>query len=175
VDGPLARVLTFGLLSGIAATIAAGYQYAKGHNYSVAAQHEATTVGRIVEVAHGKSGTTYRYQFSVNGLKVDDYSEVCATALEAGACSNNGRVLVYYSYQPYSNSRLEDFAVASTDAYDNAKLALAIGLPLLVLSGTGIAIRGRRERREDGSEPDEEKGRSKTDDLPDAIHIAPEE
>jgi hypothetical protein len=56
--------------------------------------------------------------FLVNGVKMDDYSEVCPTPLAPGACFNeNGLVLVYYSYQPYPNSRLEDFAIASSHAY----------------------------------------------------------
>ena len=40
-------------------------------------------------------------------------------------------VLVYYSYQPNSDSRLEDFAAASTHAYRFGKTALAIGFTFL--------------------------------------------
>ena len=52
-----------------------GYQCIMGHNYSVAAQHEATTVGNIVRVHASAKGTAYYYQFSVNGVKMDDHSE----------------------------------------------------------------------------------------------------
>ena len=96
-----------------------GYQCIRGHNYSVAAQHETTTVGNIERVHVSTKGTTYFYQFSINGVRMDDYSDVCRTPLAPGACNNHGPVLVYYSYQPYANSRLEDFAAASCSCLSN--------------------------------------------------------
>lgn len=143
------RVLTFCMLFGIIGTSVGGYQCVKGYNYSVAAQHEATTVGRIVKVSYGKGGPAYRYQFSVNGVEVDDYSEVCSTPLAPDACLDNGQVLVYYSYQPYQNSRLEDFAIASSHAYRIGKPALAIGFPLLVLTVAGMSIQARKDKPKD--------------------------
>lgn len=148
MDGALARVLMFCMLMGIIGTAVGGYQCVEGYNYSVAAQHEATTVGRIVKVENGKGGPAWRYEFSVNGVKVDDYSEVCATPLAPDACFSNGPVLVYYSYRPYSNSRLEDFAVASSHANRFGRPTLAIGLLLLALSTACITIMTRKDKRE---------------------------
>lgn len=155
--------------------IIGGYQCVMGHNYSVAAQHEATTVGHIERVHVSTKGTTFFYQFSVNGVKMDDYSDVCRTPLAPGACKNHGPVLVYYSYEPYSNSRLEDFVAASAHAYRIGIPTIAISLPLYVLACAVIAIVIRGSKREDDSDTADEKGRSKSDDLPDEIHIAPGE
>jgi hypothetical protein len=176
MDGPFARVLAFCFLLGLACTAVGGYQCVKAHTYSVAGQREATAVGRITHISHGRGGTVfYHYVFSVNGVKMDDYSEVCASPLTLDACYNHGPVLVYYSYQPYPNSRLEDFTVASTHAYRIGKPALAIGLPLIVLTCAAVAILLRKDKRKDDSDPEEEKGRSKANDVPDAIHIVPGE
>lgn len=82
---------------------------------------------------------------------------------------------MYYSYQPFTNSRLEDFAVAARHAYRIGKPALAIGLPLLVLTCACIAILQRKDKGEDDSDPEDEKGRSKTHDVPGSIHIVPDE
>lgn len=152
-----------------------GYQCIRGHNYSVAAQHETTTVGNIERVHVSTKGTTYFYQFSINGVRMDDYSDVCRTPLAPGACNNHGPVLVYYSYQPYANSRLEDFAAASVHAYRIGIPTIAISLPLYVLGYAVIAIVIRKSKRDDDSDPEDQKGRSKSDDLPDVIHIVPGE
>jgi hypothetical protein len=176
---PYFRVLAFSLVAGLFGSSFGVYYCIEGYTYSVAAQHEATSVGRVVGIYTGRGGFSYHYEFSVNGVKMDDQSKVCATPLEPGACDNNGPVLVYYSYQPYSNSILEDFAVASKDAYRWGKPALAISLTLLVLSSTGMVIRGRKKKGDRDSDSDsdseDEKGRSKSDDVPDGIHIVPDE
>ncbi len=162
-------VLGISMALGIISTLVGSYWCVVGHNYSVAAQHEDTAVGQIV----GKSKGDFLYEFSLNGIKVDDYSEVCETPLAPDACSTKGPVLVYYSYQPYQNSRLEDFAIASTHAYLIGKPTLAIGLILIVLPGTVIVVLFRKNRRDGDSESTE--GRSQHNDEPDAIHIVPGE
>lgn len=144
---------------GGAGTLAGSIECLKGHDYALAAKQESTTVGKIVEVIHGKS-TSYRYEFSVNGVKVDDDSPICSTPLTPGACQHNGPVLVYYSYQPYSNSLLQDFAEARSDAFRDGKFLLALGLPLLILPGTALALLLRPGKSSDGS---------------DVIHIVPSE
>lgn len=172
---PFQRVLAFSLVAGLFGTYFGGYHCINGYNYSVAAQHEATAVGRVVGIYRGRHGSAYHYEFSVSGVKMDDYSEVCETPLAPGACNNNGPVQVYYSYQPYSNSRLEDFAVASKEAYRPGIPVLAISLTILILSCAGFAIRARKNKNKDDSDPEDEKGRSKSDDVPDGIHIVPGE
>jgi hypothetical protein len=177
VDGGLARVLAFSLLLGIAGTVVGIWQCIAGHNFAVAAQHESTTVGRIVRIYHGKGGPTWHYTFTVNEVGFDDYSGVCRTPLEPGACYNNGHVLVYYSFQPFQNTRLEDFSVASANDYRIGKPALAIGLPIFILTCVAIAIFSRKDKGEDDSDfdPDSQKGASRSDDVPDSIHITPGE
>ena len=159
------------MLVGIIATAVGGYDCMKGHNYAVAAQHEATVVGRIVGV--GRHGVL-RYEFTVNGVKVDDYSEVCTTPLAPDACRSEGPVLVYYSYQPYPNSLLEDFAVASNRAYRTGKPALSFGLALMVLSGASLFFLQRRTKPEEDSDSEDGEEDSDPND-PEPIHIVPAE
>lgn len=121
----------------------------------------------------GKGSSAYHYVFSVNGVKMDDQSDVCATPLAPGACDNHGPVLVYYSFQPFSNSLLEDFSVASNLSYRFGKLAFAIDLPLLVLSSVAIAVLARKEKREGDSDSEVES--DTPSEVPDDLHIAPHE
>jgi hypothetical protein len=145
----------------------------------VAAKHEKTTVGHIVGIPGGRGG--WSYVFSIDGVKVDDSSQVCETPLAPGACIS-GPVLVYYSYEPFRNSRLEDFSVASKNAYRTGKLALAVCLPLLALSLTGFVILARKSRRDDDSDSgddrsdsEEERLERKSSDQPEDLHIVPNE
>jgi hypothetical protein len=140
----IAHSLVYGLLAGIGVALFGGFRCVQGHTYSVAAQHQATVVGHVVSMLHGKGGAlSYHYVFSLNGVDRDDTSEVCATPLAPGACDNKGPVLVYYSYQPFPNSRLQDFTDASRHAYRVGRRELGIGLPLLALSIAGLVIRSR--------------------------------
>lgn len=146
MDVPFARILMFILLAGIGGTIYGGYECVEGLTYSVAAQHEATSVGRVTGISFDKGGVHYHYVFSLNGVGRNDYSDVCTTPLAPGACEKKGPVLVYYAFQPFSNSRLGDFAVASHKDLEYGIPALALGLPLLGLSIGGLVIRARREK-----------------------------
>lgn len=137
---PSGRILAFCFIAGIGGAIYGGIQCVQGHTYSVAAKHEATIVGRVVGISGGRGGPNYNYVFSLNGVERNDYSNVCATALAAGACDNRGPVLVYYSFEPFPNSRLEDFAVASHNDFRIGIPVLVMGSLLLVLSCGGFAI-----------------------------------
>lgn len=165
------KILAYLLVGGLFGTVYGGYNCIEGNTYSVAAQHEATTVGRVIGISHGKGGVAYNYVFSVNGVKVNDYSNICATPLAPDACNHKGPVLVYYSYQPFSNSRLEDFAVSSAKDYRSGKLALAIALPIFLLSCAGMVVLARKDKQTDDADPIDE--RNLDSDVPDAIHIAP--
>lgn len=175
MDGPT-RILVWCTVLGFFGTVFGVPYCVIGHNYAVAAQREATTVGRITKITYGSKGSVaYNYAFSLNGVRFDDYDGVCRTPLTPGACDHNGQVLVYYSYQPYSNSALEDFAVASADAYRIGKPALAIGLPLFVWSIVIMVILSRKNKSKHDPDPEDLKGRSKSGDVPDVIHIVPGE
>ena len=165
------RVLAFCFLLGLIGTIVGSWQCISGHNFAVAAQHEGTTVGHVVKLSKG----AWRYVFTVNGVRFDDYSEVCRTPLAPGACENNGPVLVYFSFQPFHNSRLEDFSAASAHAYRIGKPALAIGLPIFILACIMVAIYSRKGSNENDPDPDMQDGASRSNEVPDTIHIAPGE
>ena len=104
---------------------------------------------------------------------VDDSSKVCTTPLVPNACDNKGPVLVYYSFKPFQNSRLEDFAVASTRAYRIGVPSFAVGLPVLVLACIGIAVSQDKGKSEDDGEPQLKSVRGDSDDVPDSLHIVP--
>ena len=135
------------LLSGAVGGVGA-IECIKGHDYSVAAQHQVTAVGHLLNVPSRKGA--YQYEFSVNGVKMVDSSDMCTTPLTLEACSNKGTVLVYYAYEPYPNSRLEDFASASAFAYRVGKPMLAISLPLFVLSVIAFAFLLRTKMPKEG-------------------------
>lgn len=175
MDDNAAGALALSLLLGIAGTVVGGWHCMKGHNYAVAAENEATIRGRVIGMLSGRGSSAYHYVFSINGVGLDDYSDVCATPIVPGACDNKGPVLVYYSYKPFTNSRLEDFAVASARAYRIGKPVSAIGFPLLLLSSIAIAIAVRKSEPHDDQEPEDRRWSKNTDDVPDSFHIAPRE
>jgi hypothetical protein len=172
MDDTVAKGLVFCILAGIVGTIVGCWQCISGHNFAVAAQHEFTAAGRIT--GFGRHGA-FMYKFPVNGVMMDDYSAVCRTPLAPGACYLNESVLVYYSFQPFSNSRLEDFSVASANAYRIGKPALAIGLPLFFWSTVIMVILSRKNKSKVDPDPEDRRGRSKSGDVPDVIHIVPGE
>ena len=145
-------------------------QCATGYAYSVAASHEATAIGHITRVDHGKGGPYYRYEFSANGPKMDDYSDVCFTPLTLDACWNNGQVLVYYSYEPFPNSRLEDFKVASTHSYKIGVPWLLIGLSLFVVGGV-VSTQSRRDKGDGDGDPEEETGENDSEIVEESTRI----
>jgi hypothetical protein len=146
------RILAIVVVGGLFGTFYGANQCIEGYTYSVAARQEASIAGRVTGISVAKGGEKeYHYVFSVNGVKMNDYSNVCATPLAPGACFDKGPVLVYYSYQPFSNSRLEDFAVSSAKDYRSGKPALAIALPLFLLSCTSMVILARKGTDEDNA------------------------
>ncbi len=175
MDDSLARTLAFSLFLGVVGTVVGGWHCVKGHNYAVAAQNEATIRGRVIGMLSGKGGPAYHYIFSINGVELDDYSDVCTTPIVPGACDSKGPVLVYYSYKPFTNSRLEDFGAASARAYRIGKPLLAVGFPLFVLTGAAIAIVARKSKPLSDEDRESRKGNSMSDEVPDSLHIAPRE
>jgi hypothetical protein len=175
-DIPFGKALAFLLLGGLAGSVAGCYQCVEGQIYRVAAEHESTAVGRVVGFYTGRGGSfAYHYVFSVNEVAMDDYSEVCSTPLTPGACDKKGSVLVYYAYQPFANSRLEDFAIASKRAFRLGEMWLAIGLPVFVLPCAVFAVLARKNKGEGERDSARASGRNTPDDAPDDLHIAPRE
>ncbi len=172
MDSSLVRALGALIFLGLMGTGFGCYLCVEGHDYRVAAEHEVTVVGHIVQVPASRKGI-YRYEFSVNGVKMDDYSKLCTTPLTPDSCDNFGPVLVYYSYEPYPNSLLQDFAIASNNAFQVGKFLLAVGLPLFVLPSVALVVLRRKNKKEDDLEGGN--GKSKHNDEPDVIHIVPGE
>jgi len=175
MDGSLMRPLLLSLAVGIVCSFIGGCQCFWGHTYSVAAQHEATVVGRVVRISSGKGGPFYHYVFSVNGVSVDDSTGYCRTPLEPDACDNLGPVLVYYSFQPFRISALEDFAPSSVRAYREGTIWLAVGLIMFIAGFIIITSMIWQNKRDD--EPDRGKVKSATGsgDESGVIHIVPGE
>ena len=153
------RLARFLLICGAGITLFGCTQWVVGLTYRVAAGHEASTVGQVVNISEGPRHTIYEYEFRVNGVKMRDSSELCRTPLSPVSCIAGGPAVVYYSDQPFSNSLLEDFAVASRDAIKRGNQALLIGLPLIVVLGTLLRLNmrwGEPEPPEDADEKPQE-------------------
>jgi hypothetical protein len=165
----LARILGVSLPLGILCTLLGACVCLEGRDDAIAAQHQQTVVGRIVNVSHrSKDGYDFTYVFSVNGVKFNDTSGGCRTPLAPGACFHNGPVLVYYSDQPHHMTRLEDFGVASVRCLRGGMVFMVIGLLLLIVATIRMVL-GRM------SPENNFKGASKSGDVPDVIHIVPGE
>src|SRR5580765_5209098 len=85
-----------------------------GWIYADAAKREATTVGTIIHVVHGK-GSRYEYVFKINGVNIKDDSGTCHTALTPSGCKEGALVLVHYDREHLSESMLEGFGAASRE------------------------------------------------------------
>lgn len=138
-----------------------------GLTYRDEAKHEATTTGVIVRVVHGKS-TTYDYVFRVNGIKMNDSGGTCKTPLTSIGCKEGGQVLVYYAYEPTTNSMLEDFADAARE-----KLQLGTGLSAVGLLMVGASLFMRKT--EGGSDSSGEDNDSSNQDESEVLSIAPKD
>ena len=87
------------------------FQLLIGWSYIGDSKKEASTVGRLVRVHHGK-GSTYVYVFAVNGLRIEDDSSTCSTPLTSSGCEVGAAVLVYYNRDKLSETLLEEFGAA---------------------------------------------------------------
>lgn len=134
--------------------------------YSDAARREASTVGTITHVHHGK-GTTYSYEFEVNGVTVRDSSDTCVTSIAPPACEEGGQVLVYYDPNDLSLSSLQELLAASRKNLFWAGGATGIGLLMLWFY---FWNKGDGADSEDSKEPDA----GGPNEKPEVLHIAPD-
>lgn len=139
MSDPFRRLLLFVLILGLGGTLYGCSQWITGQVYKTAANHQLSTVGQIVKIDDGPRHTIYRYEFVVNGVRVQDTSEVCKTPLTRTSCITGGPAIVYYSDQPFSNSRLEDFRAASNGAFRRRNRALEFGI--LLISASNVTYR----------------------------------
>jgi hypothetical protein len=153
------------LIYGIGLAVVGSVIVLIGLTYRDAANHEATTTGMIVRVNHGKS-TTYHYEFRVNGIKMSDSSGACKTPLTPDGCKKGGQVVVYYTFEPTTNSMLKDFADAAHEKLQWGTGLTAVGL--LLIAGSWLM------RRSGGSSGSDEEGDGRSqEDASEVLSIAP--
>lgn len=173
MSAPISRGLLFGFICGVSATLWGCSQWITGMVYRDAAEHEISTVGQIVNISeYGRHGPTYNYDFTVNGVRMRDYSGVCDTPLTRTSCIVGGPALVYYSFQPFSNSRLGDFTVVSRDAFQAGNRELVIGVSLIVLCTAIFDVQRRMNKDEPESDEDVNEN-SSAENPDDALSITP--
>jgi hypothetical protein len=165
--GPLNQFSPSGnaLAFGIMACVVGGFLLVTGLTDRDAARHEATTTGVIVAIKHGRGGPFYDYEFRVNGIKMSDSGGDCKAPLNPQGCGVGDHVLVYYTFQPTNNSRLEDFADAAHEKLIWAARASALGVLLI-----GISFLLRKLGYSDSSESDDD---TPPDNPSEVLSIAP--
>lgn len=145
------------LMIGVGVIIGGCVQLVHGFTDRDAAKHEATARGVVVRVDHNRSGgPTYYYEFRVNGGLMQDSSHDCNTSLTRVGCNAGGQVLVYYTYEPFNASKLEDFADASRHAFRTSLLEVPFGLLLTGVSLLVLKLRGRSDSSKDTDDPSSE-------------------
>jgi hypothetical protein len=161
-------VSLFPLVLGLVAILIGSVEAVVGLIYRDAARHEATAPGVVVRVDYYRSSPTYYYEFRVNGGLMQDSSHDCKTSLTRVGCNAGGQVLVYYTYEPFNDSKLEDFADASRGPVLSAILMFPIGLLL-----TGGWLLARRFRG--GADSSQETDDASSEDDFTGIPIAPKD
>ena len=142
-------------------------QFFLSRRYAVASRQETTTVGVISNVIGGRS-STYDYVFEIHGVRLQDDSGSCHTALTAQGCKVGARVLVYYVHQPALETRLQEFGDASREKLFTGIWFLSCGLLM-------IGLHFFLPRREKNSDESEETDVCAPHEEPDVLHIAPRE
>jgi hypothetical protein len=139
------------------------------------AKREKTTVGVIDGVSGGRHGATYYYEFEVDGVRIDDESSSCRTALTPKECKVGAQVLVYYDHNPALRSKLKEFGAVSNDDF-------AIG-SCFVFGAFMVTLMHFLSRRVIGSDDDTDDDDSDSDggergrpssDQPDDLHVVPD-
>ena len=144
-----------------------GIQLLMGWTYMGVSKHEASTVGRLVGVRHGR-GTAYEYVFRVNDLLIRDDSGTCKTALTPEGCIKGATVLVYYDRENVAETLLQEFGAAGRGKIIFGTCMASIGLLL-------IGLHFVFKKALASPDESEELGVDKPGDLPEVIHIVPPE
>jgi hypothetical protein len=140
-------------------------QLMMGWSYTEVSKREATTVGRIVHVFHGKS-TIYKFLFQANGVAIRGDTGTCRTALTLAGCQEGAPVRVYYDPQQVTGALLEDFGAAAREKKFLGALMATCGLLLI---GLHFVFKKALASPDESDEIDYDKG----DDGPDNLHVVP--
>lgn len=131
------------------------------------ARREKTTVGVIDDISGGR-GTTYYFEFVIDGVKLYGESGSCRTALTPKGCKIGAPVLVYYDQNSTLRSKLEQFGAASSDDF-------AIG-SCMVFGAFMVTLMHFLARRVIGSDDEtDEIDVDRPDEGPETIHVVPGE
>jgi hypothetical protein len=141
-------------------------QFFLGWSYADAAKGEATAIGAITYITGGKGGSTYNYEFEIEGVKLEQDSGTCQTPLTPQGCKVGAPVLVYYAHTPVLETRLQEFGAASREKYFKGGSMAGCGLFLI---GFYLILKKTGKDSEEPDEPDE--GGSKNE--PEVLHIVP--
>jgi hypothetical protein len=117
-----------------------------GWRYAEAAKQESTAVGVITYIVGDRWGDTYDYAFEIDGVKLQQDSGVCRTALSPQGCKVGASVLVYYAHLPVLRTRLQEFGSASREKSFFGVCWIACGL--LFFGMQFLSKRGVKESKE---------------------------
>jgi hypothetical protein len=109
-----------------------GIQLLMGWSYIDDSKREASTIGTLIRVHHGK-GSTYEYVFEVNGVRIRDDSGTCRTPLTSAGCAVGATVVVFYDRENLSRTLLEEFGAAGRGKVIFGAWMAGIGLLLIGL------------------------------------------
>ena len=137
-----------------------------GWKYGEAAKGEATAIGVITYISGGRS-RSYNYEFEVDGVKLQQDSGVCHTAITPQGCEVGAQVLVYYAHIPVLETRLQEFGIARSEKYFMGGWMVGCGLLLIcvyfILRKLGRDSSETVESEENGHERE-----------PNVLHIVPD-
>jgi hypothetical protein len=143
-------------------------QFFLGRGYAGAAKSEATAIGAITFITGGRGGSTYDYEFEIDGVKLEQDSGTCQTPLTPQGCRVGAPVLVYYAHTPVLETRLQEFGAASREKYFKGGSIAGCGLLLI-----GLHFLFKRALASPDESEDTEEG--SLNDGPEIIHIVPGE
>ena len=135
-------------------------QFFLGWSYADAAKGEATAVGAITYITGGRGGSTYDYEFEIEGVKLEQDSGTCQTALTSQGCKVGAPVLVYYAHTPVLQTRLQEFGTASREKYFKGGTMAGCGL---FLTGFYLILKKTGKGSGETDEPDESGHKNEAD------------
>lgn len=147
--------------------IIGAFELLKGEYYKEVAKREATVVGVLTRVSHGRSSSFYDYKFELNGVPLLDDSDTCSTALTPRGCVKGAAVLVYYDRNDAGETLLEEFAEAGRGKMFFGAWMVGCGLLLI---GLYFVFKKLLKSPDESDETDYDRPVSE----PEVIHVVPE-
>ncbi len=140
--------------------VVGGVQLLMGWSYTEVSKREASSVGTLIHVRHGK-GSSYEYVFRVN-------SGTYVTPLTTAGCIQGAAVLVYYDREHVTGSLLQEIGAAGREKIFLGSWMVAGGLLLIGLHFVSKRILASPDESEDTII-------DKPGDIAEEIHVVPHE